>query len=267
MWLVSAAWLSSPSPPLQLGVYTAEAALGVYLRERLAAAQALCRLLSLQLFNGVPTPGGSGGFSPGGAEDGEAAPPPLLAAVVVFNSELLAAKEGAGPGGAPGAQRNALIGAILDVLQVGAGSGSGPGAGRMGFGIALGRGMQCGAAQRVQWRGVTLAVRGLECGLFSFCLWRTGVRCREPQFPEKSKAGRHAIGHRRSGTSGWDSLRQVFLRPVEGCRLHAVGGCCGPPPCSCRFTRRAFVACVMNKCGAAVWAAVGRWLGSRWAGK
>lgn len=97
---------------VQLGAYSAEAALGVYLRERVHAAQALQRLLSLQLFN-APPPGA------GGEPDGGVAPPlqPVLAAVVELNAQLLAAKEAA-PGGAPGAQRNALLGAILDALQV-----------------------------------------------------------------------------------------------------------------------------------------------------
>lgn len=91
-------------------MYTAEAALGVYLRERLSAAQALCRLLSLQLLNGGPPPGGE-------PDGGDAPPPPLLAAVIGFNADLLGAREAA-PGGPAGAQRNALIGSITDALQV-----------------------------------------------------------------------------------------------------------------------------------------------------
>ncbi|KAI8466819.1 MAG: hypothetical protein J3K34DRAFT_524227 [Monoraphidium minutum] len=96
----------------ELGVYTAEAALGVYLRERLAAAQSLARLLSLQLLNGALLPD-DGGDDGGGGGGGGGGAPPLLAAVAAFNSELLAATEAA-PGGPPGAMRNALIGSILD---------------------------------------------------------------------------------------------------------------------------------------------------------
>jgi hypothetical protein len=98
-------------------VYTAEAALGVYLRERLAAAQSLARLLSLQLFNAAALAPDGGGADDGAGDAAAASAPPLLAAVAAFNAELLGAKEAA-PGGPAGAQRNALIGSILDVLQV-----------------------------------------------------------------------------------------------------------------------------------------------------
>ncbi|KIZ00855.1 hypothetical protein MNEG_7105 [Monoraphidium neglectum] len=100
----------------ELGVYTAEAALGVYLRERLAAAQSLARLLSLQLFNAAALAPDGGGADDGAGDAAAASAPPLLAAVAAFNAELLGAKEAA-PGGPAGAQRNALIGSILDVLQ------------------------------------------------------------------------------------------------------------------------------------------------------